>query len=200
MMDRIWEQLMKIAESSNGFIRTAQVEEAGLNRMHLGQYVNAGRLERIAKGLYVPIDGETDEYALLQARSSKAVYSYGTALFFWGLSDRTPHVLDLTVPQGTNMTKIKRDNPDVRIHYVMPEIYGLGLAATKSPQGGTISLYDKERCICDLIRAKAQMDLQLYTQALKDYFKNHTNSRKLLKYGKQLGIEEQIRTYMEVLM
>lgn len=162
--------------------------------------MNAGRLERIAKGLYVPIDGETDEYALLQARSSKAVYSYGTALFFWGLSDRTPHVLDLTVPQGTNMTKIKRDNPDVRIHYVMPEIYGLGLAATKSPQGGTISLYDKERCICDLIRAKAQMDLQLYTQALKDYFKNHTNSRKLLKYGKQLGIEEQIRTYMEVLM
>ena len=118
MMDRIWEQLMKIAESSNGFIRTAQVEEAGLSRMHLGQYVNAGRLERIAKGLYVPIDGETDEYALLQARSSKAVYSYGTALFFWGLSDRTPHVLDLTVPQGTNMTKIKRDNPDVRIHYV----------------------------------------------------------------------------------
>ena len=200
MMDRIWEQLMKIAESSNGFIRTAQVEEAELSRMHLGQYVNAGRLERIAKGLYVPIDGETDEYALLQARSSKAVYSYGTALFFWGLSDRTPHVLDLTVPQGTNMTKIKRDNPDVRIHYVMPEIYGLGLAATKSPQGGTISLYDKERCICDLIRAKAQMDLQLYTQALKDYFKNHTNSRKLLKYGKQLGIEEQIRTYMEVLM
>lgn len=200
MMDMIWEQLMKIAESSNGFIRTAQVEEAGLSRMHLGQYVNAGRLERIAKGLYVPIDGETDEYALLQARSSKAVYSYGTALFFWGLSDRTPHVLDLTVPQGTNMTKIKRDNPDVRIHYVMPEIYGLGLAATKSPQGGTISLYDKERCICDLIRAKAQMDLQLYTQALKDYFKNHTNSRKLLKYGKQLGIEEQIRTYMEVLM
>ena len=200
MMDRIWEQLMKIAESSNGFIRTAQVEEAGLSRMYLGQYVNAGRLERIAKGLYVPIDGETDEYALLQARSSKAVYSYGTALFFWGLSDRTPHVLDLTVPQGTNMTKIKRDNPDVRIHYVMPEIYGLGLAATKSPQGGTISLYDKERCICDLIRAKAQMDLQLYTQALKDYFKNHTNSRKLLKYGKQLGIEEQIRTYMEVLM
>ena len=80
MMDRIWEQLMKIAESSNGFIRTAQVEEAGLSRMHLGQYVNAGRLERIAKGLYVPIDGETDEYALLQARSSKAVYSYGTAL------------------------------------------------------------------------------------------------------------------------
>ena len=54
MMDRIWEQLMKIAESSNGFIRTAQVEEAGLSRMHLGQYVNAGRLERIAKGLYVP--------------------------------------------------------------------------------------------------------------------------------------------------
>ena len=60
-------------------------------------------------------------------------------------------------------------------------------------------LYDRERCICDLIRDKKEMDMQLYTQALKDYFRTGPNSRRLLKYGKQFGIEEQIRTYMEVL-
>ena len=60
-------------------------------------------------------------------------------------------------------------------------------------------LYDKERCICDLIRDKKEIDMQLYTQAIKDYFRAGVNSRKLLKYGKQFGIEEQIRTYMEVL-
>ncbi len=44
------------------------------------------------------------------------------------------------------------------------------------------------------------MDMQLYTQTVKDYFRSGADCRKLLKYGKQFGIEEQIRTYMEVLI
>ena len=44
-----------------------------------------------------------------------------------------------------------------------------------------------------------QMDMQLYTQDIKDYFRSKPNNRKLLKYGKVFGIEEKIRIYMEVL-
>ena len=66
-------------------------------------------------------------------------------------------------------------------------------------QVAEIKLYDKERCLCDLIRNKEQMDMQLYTQAIKDYFKANPNNRKLLKYGKLFGIEDKIRTYIEVL-
>ena len=68
------------------------------------------------------------------------------------------------------------------------------------PQGGMVRLYDRERCICDLIRDKDQMEMQLYTQAIKEYFRGKPNSRKLLKYGKAFGIEEKIRIYMEVLL
>lgn len=41
------------------------------------------------------------------------------------------------------------------------------------------------------------MDMQLYTQAIKDSFRSKPNNRKLLKYGKVFGIEEKIRIYME---
>jgi hypothetical protein len=98
------------------------------------------------------------------------------------------------------MGKIRRDNPDVRFHYVAANLLDLGKTETRSPQGGTIVLYDKERCICDLIRAHSKTDMQLYTQAIKLYFSQGTNTRKLLKYGKQFGIEDKIRTYMEVLL
>ena len=94
---------------------------------------------------------------------------------------------------------MKRGNSNLRCHYVQQEIYELGISETTSPQGATVRLYDKERCICDLIRDKEQMDMQLYSQAIKDYFKSKPNNRKLLKYGKVFGIEDKIRTYMEVL-
>lgn len=44
------------------------------------------------------------------------------------------------------------------------------------------------------------MDMQIYTQALKGYFRAGANTRRLLKYGKTFSVEEQIRTYMEVLI
>lgn len=77
-------------------------------RYHYNRYVDEKQLIRVCKGLYVLEKGMVDEYALLQARSGKVLYSYGTALFLWGLSDRVPHTLDLTVPHGTNVSKIKQ--------------------------------------------------------------------------------------------
>lgn len=198
-MDAIWEQIRVLAEDGDGFIRTRQIEDAGISRPMLKKYMDAGKLERVRKGLYTLKDGLADEYSLLQAQCSQAVYSYGTALFLWGMSDRTPHLIDITVPHGTNLSRLRRDNPELRCHYVQKDFYELGISETVSPQGGSVRVYDKERCICDLIRNKDQMELQLFTQAIKDYFKGKTNPRKLLKYGKLFGIEDKIRTYMEVL-
>ena len=65
--------------------------------------------------------------------------------------------------------------------------------------GSSIRLYDKERRICDLIRDRKHTDMQIYSQAIKEYFNHQPNMRKLLKYGRQFGIEEKIRTYSEVL-
>lgn len=198
-MDIIWNKIAELAEQNDGLIKTGMVEKAGIGRYVLKRYLDAGKLVRVRKGIYVLEDSLADEYALLQIQCSKAVFSYGTALYLWGMSDRVPHNIDITIPQGTNITRLRKDNPELRCHYVQPELYELGISQVQSPQGGTVRLYDKERCICDLIRHKDQIEMQLYTQAIQEYFKNQPNRRKLLKYGKQYGIEEKIRTYMEVL-
>lgn len=198
-MDPIWNCIKTVAEENNGLVRTGQIEDLGISRPMIKKYLDMEKLEKVRKGIYILSGDIADEYALLQARSKKAVFSYGTALFLWGLSDRTPHVYDLTFPRGTNINSLKKDYSNLRCHYVQQDIYELGITEIKSPQGALVRLYDRERCICDLIRDKDQMDLQLYTQAIKDYFKSKPNNRKLLKYGRVFGIEEKIRTYMEVL-
>lgn len=199
MMDQVWERIKEVAEENNGFIKTAQVEALGISRPMIKKYVDMGNLEPVCKGLYVLAGEIADEYALLQVRSRNAVFSYGTALFLWGLSDRVPHVYDMTIPRGTNVSLLKRDNSNLRFHYVQQDVYELGITEVTSPQGAIVKAYDKERCICDLIRDKNQVDMQLYSQAIKDYFKSKHDNRKLLKYGKFFGIEDKIRTYMEVL-
>lgn len=198
-MYSIWNKIKKIADENNGFIKTSTVESAGISRPMLRKYVADGKLEQIRKGLYVLADDLADEFALIQIQSTKAVFSYGTALYLLGLSDRTPHIFDISVPQGTNISRLKRDNQNIRCHYVQPDVYDVGITEITSPQGAIVRIYDKERCICDLIKDKDKVDIQIYTQAIKDYFNTKADRRKLLKYSKAIGVEEKVRTYMEVL-
>lgn len=198
-MNATFHMIKEIAESSDGIITTKQVEEAGLSRKVIKPYVEDGLLIKESQGIYSLADVLVDEYKLIQIRSEKVVYSYGTALYLHDMSDRVPHIIDVTVPQGYNASRIKKDHPTIRFHYVKKELWDLGIVNIKSPMGAEVRVYDKERCICDLIRDKKEIDMQLYTQAIKEYFKSGSNTRKLLKYGKQFGVEEKIRTYMEVL-
>lgn len=198
-MDEVYNRIKAMADDRNGFVKTSQIEEAGISRTVIKKYVDSGLLERIRKGIYAPADSDIDEFALLQVQCSSLIFSYGTALYIWGLTDMIPHTFDISVPHGENISRLLRDNQKIKAHYVMKEFYDLGITETQSPQGGLIRLYDKERCLCDLIKDKNQIEKQLYVQAIRDYFKARPNVRKLLKYGKAFGIEEKIRTYMEVL-
>ena len=131
-MDKIWEKIKAMAEDGDGFIRTSQVEGAGVSRSMLKKYMDAGKIERVRKGIYTITDGFADEYALIQAQNSKVIFSYGTALFLWEMSDRAPHFIDVTVPRGTNASIIKRDNENLRVHHVLEKYYEIGLAETQS--------------------------------------------------------------------
>lgn len=198
-MDNIFEKIKEIGEKNAGSVTTKQIEEAGIYRGLIRNFVADGRLIKEAKGLYSLAGEFPDEYALLQKRSGKIVFSYGTALYLWGMSDRVPHYISVTVPQGFNSTRIKKDNAKTKFYYVQKEVWDLGITYTDTSLGNKVMLYDKERCICDLVMLKKEVDKQLYVQAIKEYFKGNYNGRRLIKYAKVFGIEEKIRDYMEVL-
>ena len=199
-MSDVWKTIKTLAESNDGNFTTKQVEEAGISRVYLKRFVDKALLIRTGHGHYALSDSLTDDFALLQRRSRVLLFSFGTALYLWGMTDRIPHTVDVTVPSGTNMSRIRKDHPDLRVHYVKKYLYDIGATETYTPMGSKVKLYDKERCICDLIRVRKDVDMQLYSGAIKEYFSDHSDMRKLLKYGKRFGIEDRIRTYSEVLL
>ena len=108
---------------------------------------------------------------LMSLHCSRLIFSYRTALYIWGLTDIIPHIFDVSVLHGENISILLRDNKKIRAHYIAKEFYSLGITAARSPQGAAIRLYDRERCLCDLIKDKHQIEKQLYVQAIKEYFK-----------------------------
>lgn len=83
------------------------------------------------------------------------------------------------------MSRLKRDTENLHCHYVWQEVYYLGITEVKSPRGVTVRLYDKERCICDLIRDKDKVDIQIYIQCGGSFFKQRLQI--LFAVGKTIG-------------
>ena len=194
------EILKDLAKQDGGLITTAQIEKAGISRVLIPTFIEEGVLVKERHGTYYCADEFPDDLLLIQKHNPRLVYSYGTALYLWDMSDRTPHVWDISVPQGFNATRLKKDNKNIRLHYINADKWSVGITETLSPDGNKVQLYDKERCIIDLIKRKDKMDKQIYLHALRQYFADSTTDKsQLIRYAKIFHVERPVRDYMDIL-
>ena len=187
-----------ILNGENPIISAKCLKDNGVSRYAIEKYLNSKVLQKLSYGKYCLQDNPPDEFSTIQSRSQKIVFSHSTALYLLNLSDRVPITYDITVPQGYNVQRIKRDFPSTNFYYSKPELWALGLETVETPFGFKINVYDKERTILDVIKNKKRVDYQIYTQAIKEYFNTERNFRKILKYSKLMNMEDKVRAYIEM--
>ena len=76
-MNKQIDVIYKQAQESDGLITTKEIEGLGIGRYNIKGYVSEGLLVRESKGIYSVAKEMPDEYAAIQKRSQKAIYSYG---------------------------------------------------------------------------------------------------------------------------
>lgn len=140
-----------------------------------------------------------DEYYRLVYNISQATFSHLTALYFHNLSDRVPLTYDITVSKEYR-GRLEQD-ASVNLYKVGKNILELGRIKIKSPQGQEIFIYDIERCLCDLIKDRSNVDFELLKKAFVEYYRVDKNDTlKLYRYANELGIEKQVNEFMEALL
>lgn len=186
--------------NENGFITNKEAEKLGIKRYKLAELTKKGKLERIKNGIYKLKDDIDNNFIPIAQNNKKVIFSHHTALFLLDLSDRVPNYFHISVPQGYNVTHIKKQVEDIRIHYIKKDNFELGVTEIKTPFGNKVNCYDMERSICDIISKRSTIDKQIFVDAITGYFaKKDKNIRKLIKYSRILGVEKEVRKYIEVL-
>ncbi|MGI6509843.1 MAG: type IV toxin-antitoxin system AbiEi family antitoxin domain-containing protein [Erysipelotrichaceae bacterium] len=182
-------------------ITNKEAESIGIGRHILSNLVNQGKLERIRPGVYQKKGDIIDDFMLIASNSTRIVFSHQTALYLHDLSDRTPNIFYISVPQGYNATHIKKRVENLQVRYVKKELYQIGITSVKTPLGNSVQVYDPERTICDVIIDRDKIDKQIFTEGLIRYFnRTNKNLRALIKYSREFNIEDEVRQYMEVLL
>lgn len=156
-------------------------------------------LEKLDDDIYC-VEGEIIDGFKLISLQYDVVFSHETALYFHDLTDMMVHYYVVTMSESAmNANKIPfRD--DMEVHVVSDELFELGKSEMKSPFSHKVPVYDMERTICDIVKNKEHMDIQVFIDGIKWYFdEKDKDLHKLILYSRQLDIEDKVRTYVEVL-
>ena len=193
------EKLSDLAELRNGYLSITEAQGLGISRTYIQEYISANGFERVARGLYKSHDVWTDYLYIISLKNERAVYSFDTALMLNGLTEREPSDIFVTVSRAYNASHLR--STGIIVNYVRDEWVDLGRTVAKTTYGNEVSVYDMERTICDILRVKDKKDPQMFVYAIKEYAKSaNKNLPRLMKYAKVLGVEAELRRYMEVLL
>lgn len=193
------DKILRLAEENNGTVTASMVTAAGFSRSVLKYLCDNGKLERSGRGVYILPEVWDDEMYILQTRYKRGVFSHDTALFLWGLTDRTPNRYCMTFPAAYNISGAKKDH--IKLSQSVESLYELGLTEIKTPAQNTVKVYNRERTLCDILRKGSRTDIQIITQAFKAYVKLPDKNIALLsEYSERFKVSEKVRSYLEVLM
>jgi hypothetical protein len=193
------ERMRNILEGQNGTLLTADLAKFNIPRTYLSILERNGEIERVSRGVYQVKDAIEDELFSLHATHRSTIYSHETALYLHDLTDRPPMRYALSVPVGYHSDSLIKGG--YKIFYVKRGLFDIGVLALKSPHGNPIRATSLERTICDVVRSRHQMDMQLVYQSLKRYVhKNEMNIDLLYSYAERFRIQTIIREYIEVLL
>jgi len=193
------DSINKLLKTNAGMVTTAQITEANIPRIYLKRMVDSGQLIRTGRGVYTLPDALEDEMFILQVKYNKGIFSHGTALFLHDLTDRTPIQYTMTFPVGYHVRSLKDE--DLKSFHVKKELFDLGAITMLSPYGKEISVYNIERTICDILKGRSNMDIQIVTDTMKRYARSRNKNIPLLtQYAKMFRVEGKVRQYLEVLL
>ena len=193
------DRILQMANEKNGIVTSAEVTNAGISRGHFKILVDKGLLERVERGVYIIPTVFEDEMFNLQTKFKRGIFSHETALFIHNLTDRTPIKFSMTFPVGYNTKTLKKTK--MKYSRVKKDCFEIGLVWAKSPAGNPIRVYNVERTLCDILRARSHTDIQVLTDAFKQYTRLQRKDIPLLsEYGKLLHVEKKLQSYLEVLL
>ncbi len=197
----IRELAKQVIENKGGIAKSADFVVAGIRAADVVNMCNAGYLDRVRHGYYQLAENDTSsEEQLLATLIPKGIVCVESALFHYGYSDFAPRKWSIAVPRSMSRTKLDVDSLALQPYYVQPELYELG-KTTDNFDGVVLSVYDRERTICDCFKYRSRLDNEIFNKALNAYANDKKkNLKNLSVYAKKLRVYKRVTELMEVLL
>ena len=193
-----FEQLETMIKNGNGYLIVADAIKSGISKQYISEFIKKTNMEKAAAGIYVNENVWVDELYVLSLKTN-IVFSHETALFLHGLTEKEPDRISVTISKKYSGDRLRKRG--FRVYTDTKDMFDIGKTKVKTNHGNPVPVYDIDRTVCDIIKIKDKLDIQVFRFAVKEYMKRNDKSlHNLMKYAKMMKIEEKVRVYTEVML
>jgi predicted transcriptional regulator of viral defense system len=197
-MSRQLREAERIFREHHGVLRMADAIRAGIHRRTLYGMLEAGRIERLSRGLYRLTRSQPlahPDLVTVATRVPQGVIFLISALSFHELTTQIPHEVYVAVPLASRLPKL--DYPPIRAFRVAGKAYSAGIEDHKL-DGTLVRIYSREKTIADCFKYRNKIGLDVCLDSLKSYKQQRkTNVDALLRYARIDRVAQVMRPYLE---
>ncbi len=179
-------------------LRAADVREHGWSPQLLIRLHQAGKLQRLGRGLYGLPDAEATEHQTLIEvcqRVPRAVLCLLSALQFHEIGTQLPHEVWIALPEATQTPTL--NYPNLRVTRLRGAAYSDGIQ-TVTEYGAPIRVYSLAKTVTDCFKFRNKIGLDVALEALKESWRSRkVTMAELNHFAKINRVERVIQPYLE---
>jgi len=193
------ESLASIFTANHGFLSSKDISSRTQWRA-LRKMQDDNSVLKVKQGLYQLNNYFEYDIAFTEAANIVpcGVFCMFTVWFYYNLTTTIPHQSHIAVTQKKKITL--PNYPPIKLYYWSDKYYQIGINEIKV-DNLQIKIYDLEKSVCDAVRFRNKVGIDIAIEVLKNYVKRtDKNLNTLIKYAKQLRIENIMRTMIMPLL
>ncbi len=179
-------------------LRTSKAIALGVHPRTLYALHEAGRLQRVSRGLYrlahLPEIGNPD-LAIVAARIPQGIICLISALAIHKITTQIPHQVDIAVPRGTKQPRL--DFPPIRVFRFSEPMFRAGVEAHRVDDV-PVRVYGAAKTVADCFKFRNRIGIDVAVQALR-LFRERKKApmRELLNHARLCRVERVMMPYLE---
>ena len=191
-------QVLRLARARK-LLRARDVAEQGLPTIALTRLVQAGKLQRVARGLYGIPGSKTSAHrslAEVSARVPKGIVCLLSALRVHEIGTQAPFEVWLAIPQ--HMASPRLDQPAIRVVRMSDPALAEGVER-RNIDGVKVPVFSAARTVVDCFRFRNKIGLDVALEALRDGWRQRKFTiDDLWRYATRGRVANVMRPYIEV--
>ena len=192
-------QVLRLARART-LLRARDVTQHGLPTITLTRLVQAGKLERVARGLYGVPGAKTSEHrslAEVSARVPKGVVCLLSALRVHEIGTQAPFEVWIAIPQ--HMVTPRLDQPAIRVVRMSDDALADGVER-RTIDGVKVPVFNAARTVVDCFRFRNKIGLDVALEALRDGWRQSKFTMDdLWRYATRGRVANVMRPYIEAI-
>lgn len=185
-------------KANDGIVRTKQLRDGGFTHYQLNQLIQSGRVLKVKQGVYKWINSDQTELVEVARTVPEGVFCLYTACQYYQLTTFVASAYHLAIPKKSKV--VLPVYPPIKLYYWETVSYQTGRTDIK-PDGVSILMYDLEKTVCDVIRQRNKVGLDLVKEVVTTYLqRTDRNLANLVQYAGELGVKNYVSTYLNLLV